>query len=84
MNASETQTQITNAKAQLAQLEVAVAAILDPTIRSYSIDSGQTVQLARRHDLPDLYNSISSLENRICTLEARLAGSGATLGVPAW
>ncbi len=76
--------EITNAKAQLAQLEVAVAAILDPTIRSYSIDSGQTVQLARRHDLPDLYNSISSLENRICTLEARLAGSGATLGVPAW
>ena len=84
MNASETQVQITNAKAQLAQLEAAIAAILDPTVRSYSLDTGQTIQTLRRHDLPDLYDSVSALENRICTLEARLSGGGATLGVPAW
>ncbi len=84
MNVSETQTQLTNAKAQLTQLETAIAAILDPTVRSYSIDTGQTVQTLRRHDLPDLYESIASLENRICTLTVRLAGSGGALGVPAW
>ncbi len=84
MNASETQTQLTNAAAQLVQLEAAIAAILDPTVRSYSIDTGQTVQTLRRHDLPDLYKSLAALENRIATLSARLSGGGVTLGVPTW
>ncbi len=84
MNAAETQVQLTNAKAQLAQLEAAIAAILDPTVRSYSIDTGQTVQTLRRHDLPDLYASVSALENRVATLSVRLSGGAATLGVPAW
>ena len=84
MNASETQDALTSAKAQLAQLNAAVTDILDPTVRSYSLDSGQTIQTTRRQDLPEIYASIEALENRICTLRARLSGGGVTLGVPTW
>lgn len=84
MDATETQAAIVTAQAQLTQLNAAIAAILDPTIRNYTFDSGQTIQTARRQDLKELYASVEALENRICTLQARLTGGGVVQGFPSW
>lgn len=80
MDATDTQNALTNARAQLAQLNEDIAALEDATIRNYSVDTQQTIQSARRHELADMYKSVGVLENRIATLCARLNGSGVTHG----
>ncbi len=83
MDATRLATEIANTEALLDQIAAAIAALADPTVKTYSLDSGQSVQRVERNSLRDLIESQSSLENRLCTLQARQTGNGSTLVVPA-
>lgn len=75
---------ITDTKAILAALSAAILALADPTVESYTLDTGQTVERVLRVDLPRLITTRQSLQNELCTLQARQTGSGALLSVPRW
>ncbi len=75
---------IAQAKLQLTALDAAINARLDPTTKIYRLDTSQSVQSWEGFELKDLLAAQSTLENRICTLQARQSGSGATHAVPAW
>ena len=51
--------------------------------KSYSLNTGQTVQTVTKHDTHRLEASVDSLMNRLVTLEARQSG-GTVQGVPGW
>jgi len=61
----------------LTALGAAILALADPTVSSYSLDTGQTSQTVRRQDLPALYKQRTALQGELCALQARLSGSGA-------
>jgi len=82
MDATRVATEITNTEALLDAISAAILLLADPTVLSYSIDSGQTVTRVTRNTLPQLIASQGSLENRLCTLRARQTGSGSVLVVP--
>lgn len=84
MEPADLVTQIANVRAQLAALDAAILTVMDPTVKFYTLDTGQTVTRVERNTIKDLTAAQSSLENRLCTLLARQTGSGATLAVPAW
>lgn len=77
------QQRITAAKALLLVYDAALNAISTGGAQSYTMDTGQTKQTVTKIDIGRLNDMISSLENRIATLEARLHG-GSTLVVPCW
>lgn len=84
MTREETEAEIVTTKAILAALGTAILALADPTVHQYSLDTGQSQETVRRHDLPALLEQRRALQNELCVLEARLSGSGVTHGVPAW
>ncbi len=84
MDAARLVTEIANTGLLLDAITAAILALADPTVKTYTFDSGQTTERVERHTLPELIASQAALENRLCTLRARQTGSGATLGVPAW
>ncbi len=84
MDAARIATEITNTEALLDKISAKMLELVDPTVKTYTLDSGQTTERAERHELRELIASQAVLENRLCTLRARQTGSGATLGVPGW
>lgn len=83
MDATDLATEIAAVRAQLIQIATAIAELVDPTVKSYSLDSGQTIQRRETHTLRDLIVYQDSLRNSLATLCARQTGSGTTLVVPA-
>lgn len=75
----ELQAQIDAVKAQILQLQTAIAAFGDPTVSRYRLDTGQTVQDVERRHIPAMYGQISSLQNQVQTLHALMSGSGITV-----
>jgi len=72
-------------KTMIAAYEDAIIAFsVDPTLQNYTLDTGQSVQTARRHDLDQIQGTLDMLYNRLCMMETRLAGSGSILVQPAW
>jgi uncharacterized coiled-coil protein SlyX len=84
MTGADLQKAIDNVRARLARLYAAVLALEDPTITSYRIDTGQSVQQVTREDLPMIEDRIAALESRLASLCSRQTGSGVTRGVPSW
>ena len=78
------QQRINAAKALLLLYDAALTAITTGGAQSYLIDTGQTKTTVTKLDLKTLNDSISSLENRIATLTARLTGNGVTQVRPCW
>ncbi len=76
--------QITQVQTQLAALDVAINAVLDPTNKAYTLDTGQSNQSYTRMNITDLLSAQSSLQNRLCTLQARQTGGGILVSIPAW
>ena len=74
--------EIANVEALLDQIAAAIASLADPTVQSYSLDSGQSVERVTRNSLRDLIASQNSLRNSLATLCARQTGNGATLVIP--
>jgi hypothetical protein len=84
MDAATLTAAIAQAKTQLAALDAAINARLDPTTRSYSLDTSQSIQRWEGHSISEMMDVQGRLLNRICTLQARQSGSGAIIAVPAW
>ncbi len=84
MDAAYLQQRIDSAKAQLEATEDAVLALTVGGVASYQLDTGQSNQVVTKLNLTGLQNAISSLLNRIATLEARRNGSGTLTVRPSW
>ena len=83
MDATFLQARITATKALIIIYEDALTA-LGSGVQSYLLDTGQTRTTVTRVDLLSLNKVLDSLYNRCAVFEARLNGSGSTMGVPAW
>ena len=85
MDATFIQARIDATKAQIIAFEDAILALgTAGGVQSYTIDTGQTRQTVTRQDLSSLQNKLDGLYNRLVTLEARLNGSGTSIGWPGW
>lgn len=63
-------------KAMIIAFEDAILALsVGGLQQSYTLDTGQTRQVVTKADLGTIRNTLSSLENRLATLQARLRGS---------
>lgn len=75
---------LTKTEALIVVYENAVEALATGQIESYELDTGQSKQIVKRHNLTMLNRAIDSLYNRRATLRARLGLDGATLVKPSW
>lgn len=78
------QAEIVVTKSIIANIGAAIIALSDPTITSYSMDTGQTVQRVSRENLPDMITQRRALMNELCTMQARLSGGNVQQALPAW
>lgn len=84
MNNSYLSERITKTKALIEAYEDAMLQLGSGAVASYVIDTGQTKQSVTKTDLSMINNTLASLYNRLCTMEARLNGSGSITVTPAW
>ena len=78
------QERITKTKALIVAYEDAVTALVTNGVQRYTLDTGQSRQDVTKIDVPKLNTQIDGLYNRLCTLQARLDGSGSGIARPAW
>lgn len=84
MNAAFLQDRINATKADIIATEDAVLALTTGGVASYTLDTSQSNQMVTKLNLTGLQNAISSLYNRLATLEARRNGTGVLTVRPAW
>jgi RNase P/RNase MRP subunit POP5 len=82
MNAADLEEQITSTRAILSNLTSAILALADPTVESYSFDTGQTVTRVTRAKLPEFIATQRSLQNSLAMLCARQTGSNVLMAAP--
>lgn len=78
------QARLTKTEALIVEYETAVEALVAGQIESYELDTGQTKQIVKRHNLTMLNRAIDSLYNRRVTIQARMGIGGVTLVRPSW
>ena len=61
---------------QIRAYNAAILALTTGQVQSYSLDTGQTKQTVTKNNLAALTATRQSLMNELCTLQARLDGSG--------
>ncbi len=71
-------------RAIIKNLEAALIALADPTITSYSLDTGQSVQRVTRRDISRLTADLESAYSLLSTLQTRSSGRGTIEVVPVW
>lgn len=84
MDVPTLQLEIVTTKAIIAVIGAAILALSDPTVTSYSLDTGQTVQRVSRENLIDLIAQRRALMDELCTMQARLSGGNVQQALPAW
>ena len=86
MDAAFLQDRIDRTKAQIVAIEDVLDAMAledGAGTKSYTLNTGQTVQTITKRDLPRIETLLDSLLHRLVTLEARQSG-GTVQGVPGW
>lgn len=78
------QERIAKTKLLIEAYEAAALALGEAGTQSYRLDTGQSSQTVTKLDLPAITNTLDTLYNRLCVMEARLTGSGTKIGRPAW
>lgn len=63
------------AQAQVEELEVAITGLLDGSIQSYQLDTGQTRTLVTKQQMSPMYLALMRAENRVAKLETRCGGA---------
>ena len=63
------------AKTQVEELEAAISALLDGSIQSYQLDTGQTRTLVTKQQMSPMYLALQRAENRVSALDARVNGA---------
>lgn len=84
MDSTFIQARIDATKLQIVAYEDAALALGSGNIQSYTLDTGQSRQTVTKLDLKMIQDTIDGLYNRCVTLEARLNGSGVSIGTPSW
>jgi len=84
MDKTYLQSRITAVKAQIESYETAILAISSGGVEEYTLDTGQTRTRVKKQDLGNLQKTLESLYNRLCTMEARLNGTGVLVTRPSW
>jgi hypothetical protein len=69
---------------QITSYEAAVAALQDPTVEEYVLDTGQSQQRVRRADIARVQAVLDSLYNRYAILTQRIDGPQGTVAAPDW
>ena len=82
MDATTLQAQITATQAQLDKLNANFLGLVDMTVAEYTLDTGQTIERVKRHDIDAILKAIDSLTNRLATLCARQSGSATVQAFP--
>ena len=83
MDTTFLQERITRTKSMIASYEDAIDAIIGG-VESYTLDTGQTRQTVKRHDLSSLQNTLDTLYNRYAILCQRLNGGSSKTMRPCW
>lgn len=78
------QDRITATKALIIAYETAVTALTTGQVQEYTLDTGQDRQRVVKADISRLNEALDGLYNRLCTMQARLNGSGAVIARPAF
>lgn len=63
------------AKALVEEYEEAISGLLDGSIMSYQLDSGQTRTLVTKHQMSPMYLALERATNRVAVLDARVNGA---------
>lgn len=83
MDAAFTQERIDKCKAQIVLYEDLIDQLLTGTIKSFTLNTGQTVETVTKKDVSRLQESLDLLYNRCEILTARLNG-GSIYVMPGW
>ena len=77
------QERLTKAMTRVEELETAISSLLDGSIQSYQLDTGQTRTLVTKQQMSPMILALERAYNDVATLDARLNGS-ATRVVPGY
>jgi len=69
------QERLEKAKAIVEEYETAISGLLDGSIMSYQLDSGQTRTLVTKHQMSPMYLALERATNRVASLESRVCGA---------
>lgn len=67
------------AMAQVVELEEAISGLLDGSIQTYQLDTGQSRTLVSKQQMSPMYLALQRAENRVASLEARVCGTGSRI-----
>ena len=70
-------------EAMIQKYEEAILFLTENPTESYSLDSGQTQQEVKRHNLSNMNKTLDSLYNRHAVISLRI-GTTPTISLPAW
>ena len=71
-------------RALIANLEAALIALVDPTIETYRLDTGQEAQSVTRRDIPRLTTDLEAAYALLAVLCVRGTGRGVVTVCPAY
>lgn len=63
------------AKALVEEYEAAISGLLDGSIMSYQLDTGQSRTLVTKHQMSPMYLALERATNRVAVLDARCNGA---------
>lgn len=69
------QERLTKAMTRVEELETAISALLDGSIQSYQLDTGQTRTLVTKQQMSPMILALERAYNDVAVLDARLNGS---------
>jgi hypothetical protein len=71
-------------KALILVYDEAITKLVSGAVHSYTLDTGQSRQVVTRFDIASMQKILTSLENKVVTLEARCNRAYRTYGRPIW
>lgn len=74
---------LAKAMAHVEELEEAISGLLDGSIQTYQLDSGNTRTLVSKQQMSPMYLALQRAEARVSALEARVCGASSRI-LPDW
>ena len=71
------------AMAHVEELEAAISALVDGSIQTYQLDTGNTRTLVSKQQMSPMYKALKDAESRVASLEAKVCGASSRI-VPDW
>lgn len=66
------QERLTKAMVHVEELELAISGLLDGSIQSYQLDTGQSRTMVTKQQMSPMYLALQRAENRVAALDARV------------